>query len=245
MVAIIGTTPDDILYFKTKMIIEKEEVVAKNVTCYVGSFAKTQCVVVATGHSNMVSSAVTTLVINKYDPYLIYNVGQVTSITQNGRQCDLFVAERIYIGNINMDGFGRVTYNNIPNLPEFFFTQDSYITALQAIIPGITTKYLIRGSIYSSDIFYTDQSLIMPTLNKYFKEGNNIYAIDCESAGVFLAGYLKKVPVISIKVISNELANKDQLVNFVRKGLEVMPVVGKIVTASLASRSSFSSSDNQ
>lgn len=233
MIAIIGTTPDDILYFKSMMVIEKEETIGLNIVCYVGKYSQVDAVVVATGHSNMLSSSVTTMVIDKYDPYLIFCVGQVTSIVSNAKQGDIFIAERVYLGNLNMDGFGRVTYSKIPNLPEFFFTKETLIEKILTDVSAVTSRYIIRGCLYSSDVFYTDKSLIIPTISKYFAEGNNIYAFDCETAGVFLASFNKNVPVLCIKVISNEIDNKDQLINFVRKGLEVMPTIGKIITLSL------------
>ena len=241
MIAIIGTTPDDILYFKTKMIIAREDKLTENIIAYVGKFAKSDCVVVACGRTNVVSSAITTMIIDKYDPYLIYNVGLVTSVASNAKQGDIFVTERVYLGNFNVYPFGKIKYYNIPEVPEFFFTPETLINAVSSIATEITSKYLIRGNIYSSDTFFIDKGEIMSILNKYFIDGNNVFAFDCESAGVYLACYLRNVSVISIKAISNEISNKDQLVSFVRKGLEVMPTIGKIITAMALSKSEFSS----
>ena len=112
----------------------------------------------------------------------------------------------------------------------FFFTEEHSLKKIEASISAVTNKYCVRGSLYSSDIFYTEKENIVPILSSHFIQGTNLYTIDCESAGIYLAGNIFSVPVITLKVVSYELANDVQLVNFVRKGLEVMPIVGKVIT---------------
>ena len=231
MIAIIGATSDDILYFKNKMVIEKEEKLFKDTSVYVGTIVGKEICVVATGLSMELSAIASALTIEKYNPYLVYNIGTVHSIDKRLKQGDIFLAERIYLGDVDLSPYGRISYGQIQGLPPFFLPESSIIAKLEAAAATLTSRYLIRGYLFSNNRFFTKEKEISPILNSYFAGSTNLLATDNESGGVAIACYLKEVPYVCIKSVSYEMDNDIQLINHIRKGLEAQPAIGKIISS--------------
>ena len=68
MIAIIGTTADDILYFRAKMNNPKEVTLTGGFKVYQGDIFREDCIVAATGPSLINAGILMTLIIDKFDP---------------------------------------------------------------------------------------------------------------------------------------------------------------------------------
>ena len=86
MIAIIGTTSDDILYFRAKMNNPKEVTLTGGFKVYQGDIFREDCIVAATGPSLINAGILMTLIIEKFDPYFVFNVGSVYSFSDELRQ---------------------------------------------------------------------------------------------------------------------------------------------------------------
>lgn len=237
MIAFIGTTEDDILYFKTKMVLQKEETVFDSIHVYIGVLAKKDICVVATGYSLEVSACITTAILDKYDPYLVFNIGSVHSFEKQLKQGDIFLAERVYMADIDLTPVGRLNYGEVPELPPFYISENSLLNEIESQSVTISNKYLVRGSLLCSNKFFTKSEEIEPLMKEHFLNSGNLIATDTESGGVALACSLKNVPYVCLKSVSYEMDQESQLINHIRKGLEVQPIIGKIITKLLLSES--------
>jgi nucleoside phosphorylase len=91
MIAIIGSTEDDILYFVNRMNVTSVEEIAHKNKVYVGDFARQRLVVTHTGQTMMMGSQITGIIIDKYHPYLVIAVGAAHSISPKLKLGDLFL----------------------------------------------------------------------------------------------------------------------------------------------------------
>ena len=93
MIAIVGVSADDVLYFRTKLILEEQGILYGDVPYYKGTLSRQQVVVVALGDSCYLSSMLTAIIISKFEPFLIFNIGTVCSISPQLKQGDIFIPD--------------------------------------------------------------------------------------------------------------------------------------------------------
>ncbi|MCX5775693.1 MAG: hypothetical protein NTV44_04980 [Firmicutes bacterium] len=189
MILIIGTTNDDILYFKTKMNLASTELIAGKHEVYLGTYSGKEVCVTTSQFSNSLSAMITGLCLEKYHPYLVINVGSVHAIDETLHQGDLFLAERIYLGDVDLTPWGDLKYGQICDMPVFYHSEY--------------------------------ESLIL----------SGICAIDTEAGGIAAACHFFDTPWITLKSISYVVGHENELVNFVRKGLEAQLAIGSIISA--------------
>jgi 5'-methylthioadenosine/S-adenosylhomocysteine nucleosidase len=233
MIAIIGATSDDILYFKTKMSIHKTIKIYGDVEAYVGSFSKQDAIVCATGETNYMSSLIVGQIISKYEPYIVFNVGVVSSFSSQLNQGDIFIAERYYLANIDFSKAGLGQYGQIPGRGTFYVGDTSVNNKAETTAYMLTNRYVQRGFLLSGETFYMDDAPLLSLVKSHFLQESNLLAYDTSSAGVALACSLSSTAFLSIKAVNYQIGKVEQKLNYIRKGLEVMPTIGQIVTKML------------
>lgn len=231
MILIIGTNEDDILYFTTKMELEKVDEISGHTKVYLGRYSSQNVAISYTRSSMMVASLVTVLLIEKYHPYLVINVGSVHSFSPKLHQGDLFLAERIYIGDVDQTAQGRLKFGQVPDFPLFFHSEDTYLHLIEMFNNRLANKNMIRGTILSTNRFYTSRDDINVLVAKNFSYISNLMACDTETGGVALACHYFEIPLICLKSVSYEIGESEQLINYVRMGLAATPAIGAIVAA--------------
>ena len=125
MICIIGTTDDDILYFKVKMGNPEEVTLTGGFKVFKGSIFREECIVAATGTSLVNAGILTTLIIEKFDPYIVFNVGNVYSFSDELRQGDLFIADRYFYSDVDFTDNKEAVYGQIPGRDPFFVADSS------------------------------------------------------------------------------------------------------------------------
>ena len=92
---------------------------------------------------------------------------------------------------------------------------------------------------YHEDIKNLREYYIYPQRNSFFvacDESNNIIATigirayDNSNAGIAIACHIRQVPLVAIRAVAYEIGNPEQKLNWIRKGLECSPTIGKIIT---------------
>jgi adenosylhomocysteine nucleosidase len=236
MIAIIGVTEDDILYFKTKMEIKATINFFGDVNAYLGSIFKEDTIVVATGQSNYLSSAIVSALISKYQPYLVFSIGSVASFSDQLKQGDLFIADRYYAADVDFSAPKIAPFGQIPGQPAFFVADTALNNKAESGAYLMTTRYIQRGYLLSGETFYMDSVSVLQIVKSHYLLEEGLVAYDCSSLGVALACSLTKTSFLSLKVVSYQIGKEDQKLNWVRKGLEMMPTIGKIITRFLVEK---------
>jgi len=231
MILIIGTTPDDILYFKTKMDLTSTDVIAGKHEVYLGTYSGKDVCVTTTLFSNSLAAMITGICLEKYHPYLVINVGSVHAIDETLHQGDLFLAERIYLGEVDMTPWGDLKYGQINDMPVFYHSEYESIMLIETLNKQMKNKALRRGLLLATDKFYTNREHIDYIINHHFASVAGIAAIDTEAGGIAAACHYFDTPWITLKSISYVVGHDNELVNFIRKGLEAQLAIGMIISA--------------
>ncbi len=231
MILILGATDDDVLYFRTKMDMMSVDKIAGKTQVFLGKYSGKEVAVTTTGLSNPLSAMITGLCIDKYHPYFVLNVGSVHAFDENLKQGDLYMADRVYLGGVDLMPWGNGTkYGQIPAMPQFFLSEDDYLFMIETIAKKMTNKSLARGFVMSTNKFYTDRVKAESLINHHYAYVDGIDAFDTELGGIAVACRAFDIPWIALKSISYVIGHKEELLNFIRKGLETEPLIGNIVS---------------
>ena len=228
-VLIVGSTLDDISYIQTKMDILEVLTVAGDTEIYLGTYAKKNIALVATGIGNYVSSMITALAIELTKPYLCIQIGNVNSFDEKLKQTDLFVATRVYMSNINQMPIGKMTYGQLPNLKPFYTSEVTLVQKIKDINSSLANKPLLRGVLITDNHFRTTKEEMNEIIEKHFVKIENMVACDSNAGGIVIACAKYNIPFVSLLVCAYELGDDKQLLTRLRKGLSVQPYVGKII----------------
>lgn len=235
MIAIIGQTHDDILYFINKMSLAKESQLYGDISCFEGTFSKESAVVVATGSTNYLSAMITSLIIKLYHPYLVINVGTVSSLANQLKQGDIFVADRYYFTDVDFSLPKFASLGQIPGQNEFFVADNALNLKMENAAYLATFRYIQNGYLLSGEKFIMDKGEIEKLLKERYGGDKSFLAYDNASAGVCLACHIAGTQLVTVKAVSYNIGNPTQAVTFIRQGLEVEPTIGKIVTGLILS----------
>lgn len=230
MIAILGVSEDDILYFKTKIPLVRTDKILNGIMVYVGTLNKQDCLLCAVGESNYLSLAVTSIIIEKYEPYLIFNIGTVSSFSPQLKQGDLFIPERYYLAGVDYFVKDQTEYGQIPSLPPYFVSDSSLNAKAENTAYALTNRFVQRGFLLSGESFYMDEKPINDLRKAHFVLESNMVAYDTNAAGVALACQLTQTALLTLKVVNYQIGSEEQRLNYLRKGLEAMPTIGKIIT---------------
>lgn len=231
MIAIIGVQEDDILYFKAKMAPLQTIPLIGDHVCYRGKLGDEEVVLLATGRGDYFSAMLTGILIKEYGPYIVYSIGSVASLSPTFRQGDLFIPERIHFADVDFSELPRMVFGQVEADRKPYFVQDSVLNNQgEATAYRLASRYVQRGYLFSGEKDFLKETPLLAISEKYFKEEEAMSCFDSTSAGVSLACDAAKVPCFHLKVISYEVGNEEQKLNYYRKGLEAMPEIGRIIT---------------
>ena len=230
MIAILGATDDDILYFRAKIKIEREETILGSKKVYIGRIFREEAVIAATGIGNYLSAMVSSIILEKYDPYLVFSIGSCYSIKRELRQGDIFIADRTYLEHVDFSAISHSNYGQLPGFPGFFLSDPELSDKAEREAYLVTQRYIQRGYLLSGDNFYGEQESVQKILNDHYMLEDGIRAYDNSNAGIAISCHIRQVPLVSIRAVAYEVGNQEQKLNWIRKGLECSPTIGKIIT---------------
>jgi len=230
MIAILGSSADDILYFRGKIDNIRTETLQGNIVCYRGTFLNEEVVVAALGLSNYASALYAGLILQKYDPYLVYNIGTVVSFNEQFKQGDLFIPSRYYFMNVDFMLEKNYQYGQIEGFPPFFASDALLNKRAEQACYLMTMRYIQRGYLISGEVTMKDAKILKEVTHDHFiLQENYLGAYDNTSGGIALACYSANVPLLTIKAVSFQLLHPEQFLSSTRRGLELMPTIGRII----------------
>ncbi|TXI93907.1 MAG: 5'-methylthioadenosine/adenosylhomocysteine nucleosidase [Neisseriales bacterium] len=150
-----------------------------------------------------VNAAVTTqLMIDKFTPDKIINVGVAGSLSQNLVFGDVVIAEDLVQHDFDITPFG-VRLGQIARMDTFSFPTDSSVNKLILDNLALPENKIVLGRIVSGDQFIDDK-------NKAEFLAKEFDALACEMEGAAIAHvcYLNKLPVCVIRSLS-DMAGQD------------------------------------
>lgn len=150
--------------------------------------------VLITGIGKVNAASKLTEALIKNDVKAIYNVG-FAGASHHYEVGDVIVIEHARYHDFDLSIFGYEK-GQVPHFPTQFTSDDNLLKAALKRLPGAK-----KGDLYTGDYFMTDP-VDMP------------YVVDMEGASLYQVAYMKKVPIVSIKIISDIVGMDNHYENY-------------------------------
>lgn len=229
MILLIGTTPDDILYYQNRMKLTATGEIQQGHPYYIGTFAGKEIALTYTGNSNLMSAVIASFMVKKFEPYLVIMIGSLYSADEGLKQGDLFIAERLYMGDVDYASFEDLHFSQALHMSSYYTTDDQYIKYIEILNSQAYNLKLVRGPLISMNKFFVnlkDTKKVVDAQDNYL---GGATAFDTEAGGVVAACNFMQTPWLLLKAVSYEIGQDNQLISFVRKGLEAQPSIGHLI----------------
>ncbi len=227
MIAIIATYPDDLLYIKARLtLLTGERDLKEGVKTTHGFYGSEEVVLLSTGPSSYMSALLTNLIINRYEPDVVYGVGDCFALSPLVKEGDIIIGSKCYLHGINHHETGE-PYGVIPGLPDSF--PCSLSLGSRALgLAGSSGLRAFSGAMLSGEKAIYDKDEFDNILT-YRYAGKDLYAYDNSTAGIALACYLHHKSFVSLRVISYVPGVEESRLRYRRVALEALPGVGRII----------------
>ena len=214
MIMIIGSQHDDILYFERALFNRREEIIFNRFKAYIGSFFNQECLVIGDMYSSTLTSAVMTYILNKYYVDLIIVVGKCYGVDKSTKNGDLVISSKIIDVNVDLSEVKEVGIGQIPGFQKEFPVQVDIIKYLKQ---GVSKRSYVASynAVYlSSDNLSEENKRILSENRGVFGITDEKIVLDFNSSGAALAGVLKDIPFVSIKVVEHKFNVESNINNY-------------------------------
>ena len=236
MILILGNSEDSILYIKT--LIKNEEVfpLTKDISTYVGKIYGQDVCIAYTSYSSYASATISSILIAKYNPYVVIYLGDAMGLSKNLKVGDIFIADSIIASDLDVTR--RDSSFVIHRLP--FVNSKSYvvnpylISTFTNLISTATINSIKVGTLVSANKYVVKSSEVDIKVEDIMAIKNSEVAYDNESAGVATACNLYDVPLIHVATISALADKKDTLLDRTKVILSNSVPIGKSIVSFMA-----------
>jgi adenosylhomocysteine nucleosidase len=236
MIAILGENEDDVLYFKAKLSHPEIVTLMGNIQVLRGFLSEHEALIAVTGQSNYRSELLTALLLEKFEPYLVINVGCAISLSEQLHQGDIFIADRYYASDVDFSALFHETFGQIPGFGRYFVADSALNEEAEKTSYLVSDRYIQRGYLLSGNTFYEGESDLTHLLVSHYLQEGGLLAYDTSSLGVALACAVNKTALLTLKAISMRLGKADERLTYLRKGLEAEPSLGQIIATLLVEK---------
>ena len=197
MIGIIVAEEKELLAL-LEVIQTKEEIKIFEKVFYKGRIENKEVIVVKSNVGKVNSARVCQILIDKFNPNMIINIGTAGSVDNRLEIGDVVVADRLYQYDFDVTPFGR-KIGEIENIGEYIKVDSN----LLKLFNGLD---IVIGSIASGDKFVVN-----------IEEKNNIrnifnaLCIEMEGASIAQVCYLCKVPFLVIRSITDKLDGSSKI----------------------------------
>lgn len=234
MIAVVGSTHDDILYFESIMANKKKETIFKRYEITIGTIFNQEVLLMYGLYTSVLSASLINYILGHHYISLVINVGKCITIDQKFKTGDIVISTRVIDVNVDLTKVQNTELGEIPGFSRVFEVQKDIINYTRQGVNKRTYASSINATFLSSD------NLSDETLNK-IKENRSIFGetvdlvFDSVSAGVALSCTLYDVPFIIVKAVERPLeANAtidsylEVLDSYIDLGKAVVSTIGDI-----------------
>ena len=231
MIAVVGSSHDDILYFESIMADKKKEVLFNRFDVTIGTIFNQEVLLMHGLYTSVLSSSLTNYILGKHYISLVINVGKCISIDPKLKTGDIVISSRVIDVNVDLTKVQNAELAQIPGFDRVFEVQKDILNY---------TKESIHRRTYASGFnatFLSSDNLSDEVLNR-ISEHRSIFGIseqlvyDSVSAGIALSCVLYDVPFIIVKAIERPI-DKDASVETYLSVLSGYIDLGKSVVSTI------------
>lgn len=189
-----------------KVAIEEKMIQKTNETIYnlpfvIGKIGNIECILVQSGVGKVNAARTTQILIDKYKPEVIINVGVGGSINPELNIGDVIISKKIYQHDFDITAFDHAK-GYVPEVGDYIECDKNLLNTFYNIINQIedeTFKTKI-GIIASGDQFYTEKDKM-----KQIRDEFNADIVDMECSAIAQVAFLDSIPFIGIRSVSDGL----------------------------------------
>ncbi len=205
---VIAVAMDKELNFIKKELTDLSVLKISNHDVYLGSFLDKKIVLAKTGIGKVAASSFITLLIERYQPTLIINMGIAGGYSNVLKTLDTVIITAGVYSDVDMllAGNKDIIYGQLEDQPPYFEVKPEIIDKLKVILKD-EVKY---GMIATGDQFVTDYAKCEKIVDKY-PPSYDILAFDMESTAILQVCHDFRLPCIVIRTISDIIGSTSLL----------------------------------
>lgn len=179
-----------------------------NRTIYCGNINNKKIVLTKTGIGKTSAATILTMLIEKYNPSLVINMGIAGGYESSLQTLDTILVTKAVYSDVDMttDDSSNLKYGQLEEMPPYFEINNN----LRNIVKSIISSDVKEGTILSGDQFVVSYEKCQSLVNTYFSN-YDVLAFDMESAAVFHVCYLYNLPCLVIRSISDIIGSTTPL----------------------------------
>ena len=231
MIAVVGSSHDDILYFETIMSNKKKEMIFNRFEVTIGTIFNQEVLLMDGLYTSVLTSSLINYILGRHYISLVINVGKCISVSKGFKAGDIVISSRVIDVNVDLTKVQNVELGQIPGFKRVFEVQNDIITYTRAGLSKRTYATAKNSTFLSSDNL-SEQTLEKIQTNKAIFGENSNLVIDSVSAGIALACNLYDVPFIIVKAIERPM-EKDADIETYLQVLDSYINLGKAVVSTI------------
>ena len=239
MIAVVGSSHDDILYFESIMADKRKETIFKRFEITIGTIFNQEILLMDGLYTSVLSSALINHILEKYYISLVINVGKCLSVDPKLKIGNIMISSRVIDVNVDLTVLTHCEIGQIPGFKRVFEVQNDIINYTKQGVGRRTFASAINATYLSSDNLSEETLKALKERRSIFGEKEEL-VFDSVSAGVALACTLSDVPFIIVKAIERPI-EKDQTVDdylgvldsYINLGKAVVSTIGDIGRADI------------
>ena len=232
MIAIFGSSHDDILYFENVLQNKKETMILERFPAYIGTLFNQEVLVVSDLTTSLVASLATNQILNDYVIDLVINVGRCIGVEKKTTTGDVVISTNVIDGDVDLASENIVTRFELPGFEKKIAIQKDIIEYMEKGIKKRPFVTYHRALFVSTDNYSLENLTFLDKNGSYLKDEEEKIVFDHNAMGIILSAYLKGVPALAIKVIENKY-DKERNIDTYLKVLQRYIDLGKAVAATI------------
>ena len=232
MIAIFGSSHDDILYFENVLQNKKELTILERFPAYIGTLFNQDVLVVSDLTTSLIASLATNQILNDYAIDLVINVGRCIGTEKKSHTGDIVISTKVIDGDVDLASEHIVTRFEMPGFNKEITVQKDIIEYMEKGIKKRPFVTYHRATFVSTDNYSLDNLTFLDKNKDYFKDEGDLLVFDHNAMGIMLSCYLKSIPALAIKVIENKF-DKERNIDTYLKVLQRYIDLGKAVASTI------------
>ncbi len=231
MIAVVGSSHDDILYFESIMADKKKETIFKRFDITIGTIFNQEVLLMDGLYTSVLSAALINHILEKYYISLVINVGKCIAIDPKMKIGNIIISTRVIDVNVDLTSLAHADLGQIPGFKRVFEVQNDIINYTRQGVSRRTFASAVNATFLSSDNLSEATMNALKERKQIFGEKDEI-VFDSTSAGVALACTLLDTPFIIVKAIERPLEKEGNIENYL-KVLDTYINLGKAVVSTI------------
>ncbi|OPA74245.1 5'-methylthioadenosine/S-adenosylhomocysteine nucleosidase [Paenibacillus selenitireducens] len=197
-IAIIGAMDEEVELLRSELQEIQETKVGRGVF-YSGKLNNQEIVLLQSGIGKANAALTTALLIERFQPQLIINIGSAGALDSSLQIGDVVVASELAYSDVNATAFEYV-YGQVPQMPARYPVDAHVYTLAQTLVNERNAEHnVVTGLITTEDSFIGTQAQA-DQIRSRFPESR---ATDMEGAAIAQTAYLLDIPFFAVRAISD------------------------------------------